>query len=62
MKVKCSYTLEFDADQYREAFGIEGERMSVADIRNEVQWRSSDFAMTLSDEGVEVKVTHHHLT
>lgn len=59
MKVHCSFTLEFDANEYREAFGIPGEHMSVDEIRKEVQWRSSDFAMDLSDNGVEVKVRRH---
>jgi hypothetical protein len=38
MKVRVNFTVEFDADQYREQFDIPGEESSTsADIRNVLQ-------------------------
>lgn len=62
MKVRCSFTVEFDPDEYREAFSIADEHMSAEEIRKEVQGRASEsVVMELADEGVEVSVRHHHL-
>lgn len=61
MKVRVNFTVEFDADEFREAYSLAGEPLSNSQIRNMVQNNALSYVqMSMGDDGIETEGMHNN--